>query len=146
VIEVAPDAQAPEIVFTVKHDGGWQSDEEPDGCVTGVFDYEIVRILPPQARGGAGMTKKPKRLPRHTPSDFEPTCGECIRELRVVEITGRRVKIVRAARVIREVLEAIDNRCLAAEGPVAPTIQEIRPEEFRRLYRAAVRIGEASAP
>jgi hypothetical protein len=39
-----------------------------------------------------------------------------------------------------ELLEAIDQRCAAADGPVTPTLQEATPDELRRLYLFADRI------
>ena len=37
-------------------------------------------------------------------------------------------------------LEAIDQRCTAADGPVTPTLSEATPDELRRLYLFADRI------
>lgn len=39
-----------------------------------------------------------------------------------------------------ELLEAIDQRCAAADGPVTPTLQEATADELRRLYVFADRI------
>lgn len=39
-----------------------------------------------------------------------------------------------------ELLESIDTRCAAADGPVAPTLSEATPDELRRLYVFAGRI------
>jgi hypothetical protein len=36
---------------------------------------------------------------------------------------------------IKEIIEAIDNRCLAADGPVTPTHLEITTDELRRIYK-----------
>jgi hypothetical protein len=36
-----------------------------------------------------------------------------------------------------EILERIDNRCLAADGPVPPTLREATDQELRALYVAA---------
>lgn len=47
------------------------------------------------------------------------------------------------AQKIAEVLESIDNRCMAADGPVTPTRDEITGDELRDLYVAATRIVEA---
>ena len=43
-----------------------------------------------------------------------------------------------------ELLEAIDQRCAAADGPVTPTIQEATTDELRRLYVFADRIRKES--
>lgn len=39
-----------------------------------------------------------------------------------------------------ELLEAIDNRCAAADGPVTPTLTEATADELRKLYLFADRI------
>ena len=39
-----------------------------------------------------------------------------------------------------ELLEAIDNRCMAADGPVTPTLSEATADELRKLYVFADRI------
>jgi hypothetical protein len=39
-----------------------------------------------------------------------------------------------------ELLEAIDQRCAAADGPVTPTLQEATADELRKLYVFADRI------
>lgn len=39
-----------------------------------------------------------------------------------------------------ELLETIDNRCAAADGPVAPTLTEATADELRKLYLFADRI------
>jgi hypothetical protein len=39
-----------------------------------------------------------------------------------------------------ELLEAIDNRCMAADGPVTPTLSEATADELRKLYLFADRI------
>lgn len=38
---------------------------------------------------------------------------------------------------IREVIERVDGRALAADGPVPPTEQEVTGEEMREIYRLA---------
>lgn len=39
-----------------------------------------------------------------------------------------------------ELLESIDNRCMASDGPVTPTLTEATADELRRLYVFADRI------
>lgn len=39
-----------------------------------------------------------------------------------------------------ELLEAIDGRCMAADGPVTPTLTEATSDELRKLYLFADRI------
>ncbi len=38
---------------------------------------------------------------------------------------------------IAQIIEAVDDRCLAADGPVTPTNQEITIDEIRKIYRLA---------
>lgn len=43
-----------------------------------------------------------------------------------------------------ELLESIDQRCAAADGPVTPTLQEATSDELRKLYLFADRIRKES--
>jgi len=43
-------------------------------------------------------------------------------------------------REIADILEAVDNRCMAVDGPVTPTKDEIRADELRTIYRLAKRL------
>ena len=52
--------------------------------------------------------------------------------------------IIRDAKIIKQLLERIDDRCLAADGPVTPTLSEATPKELRRIYLAAHRIAKRS--
>ena len=38
---------------------------------------------------------------------------------------------------IRQIIEDVDNRCMAADGPVTPTLQEMRQKEITEIYRLA---------
>lgn len=38
---------------------------------------------------------------------------------------------------IREIIDGIENRCMAADGPVTNTRHEMTDEELRRIYRLA---------
>lgn len=38
---------------------------------------------------------------------------------------------------IRQIIEDVDNRCLAADGPVTPTREEITKDELCRIYALA---------
>ena len=44
---------------------------------------------------------------------------------------GRRLK------EIASIIEAVDNRCMAADGPVTPTRLEMTDEELRHIYALA---------
>ena len=39
---------------------------------------------------------------------------------------------------IAEILDAVDNRCLAVDGPVSPTRHEITDRELRTIYLNAL--------
>lgn len=43
----------------------------------------------------------------------------------------------RALREIREIIEAVDNRCMAADGPVNQTLREMTPWEIKKIYQLA---------
>ncbi len=43
-----------------------------------------------------------------------------------------------------ELLEAIDTRCMAADGPVTPTLQEATADELRKLYFFADHIRKSA--
>lgn len=58
---------------------------------------------------------------------IEPVAG-------VVDALSRKTE---ALLEIREIIEAVENRCMAADGPVTPTHQEITDEEIRRIYKLA---------
>lgn len=36
---------------------------------------------------------------------------------------------------IRDIIEEVDDRCLSADGPVSPTLQEMTQEEISEIYR-----------
>lgn len=38
---------------------------------------------------------------------------------------------------IRQIIETVDNRCAAADGPVTPTLKEMRQEEIGEIYSLA---------
>ncbi len=47
-----------------------------------------------------------------------------------------------AALQIVDLISRIEARCLAADGPVTPTLQEMREDELAELYKAAKVIAE----
>lgn len=57
---------------------------------------------------------------------------------------ARRLRVNRIAKhpadVICEVLETVDGRCLAADGPVPPTLRVATDDELRQVYVAADQI------
>lgn len=38
---------------------------------------------------------------------------------------------------IAEIIEAVDNRCMAVDGPVTPTLQEMTQKEILEIYNLA---------
>lgn len=38
---------------------------------------------------------------------------------------------------IAEIIEAVDRRCMAADGPVTPTLSEMQQEEISEIYELA---------
>ena len=38
---------------------------------------------------------------------------------------------------IAEIIEGVDNRCMAVDGPVTPTLQEMTQKEISKIYRLA---------
>ncbi len=52
----------------------------------------------------------------------------------------------RKARIVCEIVESVENRCMAADGPVTPTLQEMSEEELRELWQAANAIATISNP
>ena len=70
-------------------------------------------------------------MPRTKPStplsvDFEPTAARLCKE-------------------IVSIIEAVDQRCMAADGPVTPTLREMTQEEMSRIYRLAKQGSRSSA-
>lgn len=45
---------------------------------------------------------------------------------------------------IRQIIESVDERCLAADGPVTPTLQEMTQEELSLIFRLANRLDFGS--
>ena len=39
--------------------------------------------------------------------------------------------------LIAEIIEDVDHRCMAADGPVTPTLQEMTQREISEIYRLA---------
>lgn len=47
---------------------------------------------------------------------------------------------------IKAIIETVDNRCMAADGPVTPTLEEITVDEMRAIYALACRKPESWRP
>jgi hypothetical protein len=59
--------------------------------------------------------------------------------------TAEATRTARDAAIIARTIESIDRRCLAADGPVTPTLEEATYPELRRIYQAAKRIQKRHA-
>ena len=60
---------------------------------------------------------------------------------------ARRVaeELERLAR-IAHIIESVDTRCMAVDGPVTPTLQEMEQDEISRIYALAMRKAENWKP
>lgn len=45
-------------------------------------------------------------------------------------------KLAEACLKVKGIIESVENRCMAADGPVTPTRQEITDAELRDIYEA----------
>jgi hypothetical protein len=54
------------------------------------------------------------------------------------EPTELEKEMVNALQLFTDTIHAVENRCMAADGPVTPTCKEITDEELRKCYQAAV--------
>lgn len=50
------------------------------------------------------------------------------------------LQIFNLALQIQDILESVDQRCMAADGPVTSTNEEITAKELRRIYITALKI------
>ena len=49
----------------------------------------------------------------------------------------KRLSPLQRLRKIRLIIDRVDSRCLAADGPVTPTLQEMNQTEISEIYRLA---------
>lgn len=54
-------------------------------------------------------------------------------------VAVRNLEPATSCRQILEIIERVENRCMAVDGPVTPTTQEITEQELRAIYVAARR-------
>jgi len=47
---------------------------------------------------------------------------------------------------IAEIIEAVDNRCMAVDGPVTPTLQEMTQREMSKIYAFASHQADPADP
>ena len=47
---------------------------------------------------------------------------------------------------IAEIIEAVDNRCMAVDGPVTPTLQEMTQSEISEIYKLASHQADTADP
>ncbi len=64
------------------------------------------------------------------PDGAEP-CSAYLREF------GQRMDADRRLRRIEAIIEHVDNRCMATDGPVRPTLSEMTQAEISEIYRLA---------
>jgi len=53
------------------------------------------------------------------------------------EVSHAKQLAVDACKKVLDVIERVENRCMACDGPVTPTTQEITEDELRTIYLAA---------
>jgi hypothetical protein len=46
-----------------------------------------------------------------------------------------RDKLLRLTERFNDIVERVENRCMAVDGPVTPTLQEMQESELRELWR-----------
>lgn len=46
-------------------------------------------------------------------------------------------ELSRRLHAIAQIIEAVDNRCMAADGPVTPTLKEMTADELKKIYKLA---------
>jgi hypothetical protein len=51
-----------------------------------------------------------------------------------VDFRTPRSRSCTAAKTILSIIEGVENRCMAADGPVTPTSREINEDEIREIY------------
>jgi len=56
--------------------------------------------------------------------------------------TPKREQLKWCAAKFADILDRIDNRCMAADGPVTPTLAEASTFELQALYRLATKIRD----
>jgi hypothetical protein len=61
-------------------------------------------------------------------------------------VTPKREQLRWCSAKFCDLLERIDNRCMAADGPVPPTLSEATSDELRILYRLAKKISKLVTP
>jgi hypothetical protein len=70
-----------------------------------------------------------------------------IDELEELEEAAKMIReeVFRYALEIQMVINAVENRCMAADGPVTPTCLEITDHEIRKIYTNALKIKACSS-
>lgn len=62
---------------------------------------------------------------------------EAMRAERRAPVDARTARLRRAMDRIAEIIEAVDNRAMAADGPVTPTLEEMTQAEMTEIYKLA---------
>ncbi len=58
-------------------------------------------------------------------------------ESMLIEATGEQAMLRARLQSIKEIIDGVENRCMAADGPVTNTRAEMTDDELRRIYRLA---------
>jgi hypothetical protein len=61
--------------------------------------------------------------------------GECAHE--IARLNAENTKLRAVAQLYVDTIHWVENRCMAADGPVTPTHKEITDDELRKVYVAA---------
>ena len=67
-------------------------------------------------------------------------------QLKGADALANLARVVKAASVVLEVVETVESRCMAADGPVTPTLRAMREPELAKLWRAARVIATTKLP
>lgn len=59
-------------------------------------------------------------------------------------MTERASRAMRRLNRIAEIIESVDQRCMAADGPVTPTLKEMTQAELSEIYTLACRAKPAT--
>jgi hypothetical protein len=93
-------------------------------------------------------TDQDREWARQTSKDWFEHCGgeantcelspeECLAEFILAALVKRDAKLSNLERLrrIAEIIEEVDRRCMAYDGPVGNTREEMRDDEMREIYK-----------
>lgn len=129
----------------------WKPEPRGQGHRPFIKKQDAIRML---EKAGALIAAEIDRL-LHTP-DIDPDKEELARRIEIKNglirdygPTRADTSIEKAApgsrlKRIAEIIEHVDNRCMAADGPVTPTLEEMRQDEISEIY-ALAKLDEPAA-